>query len=84
MKSEKKIIKKKELINPIVDNRIVSDYTFATRFKNFLEGIQVCDACGEDELNYMKLVAGELLTYQMATVKDKDEKDYFKNLGYKI
>ena len=80
----KNIIKKKELINPIVDDRIVSDITFATRFKHFLEDIETSDQMGSEELEYMKMVASKLLVYQMATVKDKDEKDYFRNLGYKI
>lgn len=84
MKNEKKIIKKKELVNPILDNRIVSDITFATRFSSFLDDIQVNDQAGEEELEYLKSVAGKLLTYQMATLKDNNEKDYFKNLGYKI
>ena len=82
-KKDKKLIKRKELKNPIIDNRIISDITFATRFSNFLEDIQTTDCAGEEELEYLRSVASKLLVYQMATVEDKDEKDYFKNLGYK-
>jgi len=81
---KKKIIKKKELKNPIVDDRIVSDISFAIRFSSFLEGVQVNDPMSEDELEYLKLVASKLLTYQMATVSTDSEKNYFKNLGYKL
>ena len=81
---QKKVIKKRELSNPIIDNRIISDYTFATRFSQFLEGVQVNCQMDEEELEYMKSVASKLLVYHMATVNDKDEKDYFKNLGYKL
>lgn len=83
-RSEKKIIKKKELVNPILDERIVSDITFATRFSEFLKGCRPINQIDEEELEYLKMVAGKLLTYQMATLKDNEEKDYFKNLGYKI
>ena len=80
--SKKKIIKKKELVNPIVNNRIVSDITFATRFSSFLKNIQVSDPIGEEELEYLKMVSSRLLVYQLATVEDENEKAYFKNLGY--
>lgn len=29
--------------NPIKDNRIVNDITFATRLRSFLDGVEVCD-----------------------------------------
>lgn len=83
-KSERKIIKKKELINPILDNRVVSDITFATRFAEFLKGCRPLNQIDEEELEYLKSVAGKLLTYQVATLEDNNEKDYFRNLGYKI
>lgn len=81
---KKKIIKKKELENPIVDNRIVSDVSFAIRFSSFLKGIQVNDPADEEELEYFRMVASKLLTYQMATISTDSEKNYFKNLGYKL
>lgn len=78
-----KLIKKKELENPIIDNRIVNDTTFATRFSNFLNGIQVNDPADAEELEYFRMVASKLLIYQMATVNTTDEKNYFRNLGYR-
>lgn len=81
---KKKLVKKKELENPIVDNRIISDITFATRFSHFLEEVTTVSQTDDEELEYLKSVASKLLVYQMATVDDKDEKDYFKNLGYKV
>ena len=66
---------------PIVDGRLVSSYTFAIRFKRFLEGIQVCDACSEDELEMLKNVASDLLDWQIETVTDQEEINYLKRLG---
>ncbi len=62
--------------NPIKDNRIVSDKTFATRFVAFLKDVRVSDAMSDDELWYLRNVAEHLLSYQMHTVTDEDEKDY--------
>jgi len=59
--------------NPIKDNRIVSDKTFATRFVAFLKDIQVNDVMSEEELWYLRNVAEYLLSYQIDTVTDKDE-----------
>lgn len=64
----------------IAPNRIVSDITFATRFVGFLSDIQVADAMSYDELEYLKYVAKKLLDYQLATITDEDEKEYFENL----
>lgn len=77
-----KVIKKLDI--PIIDGRIVSDITFATRLADFLGDIQVNDQCGYEELEYLKSVAGKLLTYQLATATDENEKNYFRNLGYEI
>jgi hypothetical protein len=66
--------------NPIIDNRIVNDKTFAVRFKSFLNGIQANDMVGEEELDYLKYVADKLVTYQLATVETDEEKAYFENL----
>lgn len=72
------------LRNPIKDNRIVSDFTFATRLKHFLEDIEVCDAMGSEELDYFKHVADLLLEWQLKTCSDQSELDYFKNLGVDV
>jgi hypothetical protein len=65
--------------NPIKDNRIVSDKTFATRFVAFLKDIQVNDAMSDDELWYLQEVAGSLLFYQWFTATNKDEIAYLNN-----
>ena len=84
MPQDKKLVKKHELRSPIIDGRLVDSYTFATRFVNFLKDIEVRDCGSEEELEYLQSVAAKLLTYQMATVSDENEKNYFRNLGYKI
>lgn len=60
----------------IKDNRIVSDRTFAIRFRNFLKDIKVNDPASEEELEYLKCVAKELVIHQFDTVVDESEKDY--------
>lgn len=72
------------LKNPIKDNRIVSDFTFAARLKNFLEDIKPMDAIGSEELEYFKHVADLLLEWQLKTCSDQSELDYFKNLGIDV
>lgn len=71
---------KKNVKNPILNNRIVNDKTFAKRLVGFLSDIQVADAMSYDELEYLKYVAKKLLEYQLATITDEDEKEYFENL----
>lgn len=65
--------------NPIIDNRIVKDKTFAIRLLNFIRDVQVNDCVSEEEQQYLIYVAEELLQYQIETVKDKDEIMYLKN-----
>ena len=67
--------------NPIKNNRIVSDKTFALRFKTFIEGIVVNDAISEEEKEYLLNVANQLLQYQIQTATDKEEIDYLKRLN---
>lgn len=67
--------------NPIVDGRLVDNYTFAVRFKSFLEGVEACDACSEDELEMLRNVAKDLLEWQIETVTDQEEKNYLQRLG---
>ena len=71
---------KKNVKNPILNNRIVNDKTFAKRLVGFLSDIQVADAISYDELEYLKYVAKKLLDYQLATITDENEKEYFENL----
>lgn len=70
--------------NPIVDNRIVNDISFATRFRSFLNGVTVNDLMSEEELEYLKMVADDLLEWQKKTVTDPNEIQYFKNNGIKL
>lgn len=73
----------RKVLCPFKDNyRVVNDQTFAVRFKKFLEGVQVCDAGSQEDLEYLKYVASKLLEYQKATVKpNSDEERYLKNCG---
>lgn len=70
--------------NPIVDNRVVNDYTFAVRYLSFLERLYGNSAMysgpmESEEYEYMCTVACRLLKYQVETCPD-DEKWYFENL----
>jgi hypothetical protein len=67
--------------NPIINNRLVKDKTFATRLLHFAESIKVSDACGSDEKDSMISYATNLLTYQIETATDKEEKDYLNRVG---
>ena len=67
--------------NPIKDNRIVSDRTFAIRLKTFIEGTVVNDAISEEEKEYLLNIANQLLQYQIQTATDKEEIDYLKRLN---
>lgn len=65
-------------MTPIIDNRLVSDKTFATRLINFLKNIQVSDLMGEEELEYLQNVGNKLLKHQIDTCTDNDELRYLK------
>ena len=67
--------------NPIQNNRIVNDETFAIRLKHFVEKVYVCDQPGEEEKDYILMVAKRLLKYQVETATDSDEIDYLKRIG---
>jgi len=66
--------------NIIINSRLVSDKTFATRFKSFLKDVQVNCFAGQEELEYMKYVADKLLRHQIATATNKLEIEYFEQL----
>lgn len=68
-------------VNPIKDNRIVSDKTFAIRFRNFIKDVQVNDPASDEEKEYLLNVANRLLKYQIQTASDKEEVDYLKRLN---
>ena len=67
------------MINPIKDNRIVNDKTFAIRLFNFIKDVQVNDAASDDEKCFLLNVAKSLLDYQIKTVTDESELKYLKN-----
>ena len=62
--------------NPIIDNRIVNDTTFALRLKNFIEKVNVCDQPSEEEKEYLLMVADSLLRFQIGTATDSKELAY--------
>lgn len=64
--------------NPIKDNRIVKDKTFALRLLGFALDTQCGDACGEDEKESMVSYATSLLKYQIETATDQSEIDYLE------
>lgn len=69
--------------NPIIDNRIVNDTTFAVRLKLFIDNVDVCDCASEEEKEYIHRVAVKLIKYQVETATDEDEVNYLKRLGFK-
>ena len=67
--------------NPIVDNRIVSDKTFAVRLFNFVRSVEVNDLASEEEKEYLLRVAKRLINYQKMTIQTASESEYFRNIG---
>lgn len=71
--------------NPIKDNRIVGSYTFAVRFKQFLDWIPkefyMSGPHILEEYEYMLDIANMLLKYQIQTVENKEEINYLKRLN---
>ena len=68
------------MINPIKDNRIINDITFAIRFRDFIRNTNVSDAISEEEKEYLLMVAENLLHYQIETAVDESELKYLKNI----
>ena len=69
--------------NPIKDNRIVKDKTFALRLLRFALETQSGDACGEDEKESMISYSTSLLKYQIETATDQYELDYLDRCNAK-
>jgi len=69
--------------NPIKENRIVKDHTFALRLLSFALDTQCGDACGEDEKESMVSYSTGLLKYQIETVTEQHEKDYLQRCNAK-
>lgn len=68
--------------NPIIDNRLVSDMTFAIRFRDFIKDVDVNDAISEEEKEYLLMVAEELIDWQLHTSSQAsdEEKQYLDNV----
>lgn len=70
--------------NPIKDNRIVDSYTFAVRFKQFLdwipENFYMSGPHILEEYEYMQIIADSLLKYQIQTATNESEINYLKRL----
>lgn len=66
--------------NPIKDNRIISDITFAVRLCGFLKEVTVNDPMSEEDQEYLIRVAKKLITHQVNTVTDEDELDYINRI----
>jgi len=69
--------------NPIKENRIVKDHTFALRLLSFALDTQCGDACSEDEKESMISYSTGLLKYQIETVTEQFEKDYLERCNAK-
>lgn len=62
--------------NPIINNRIVNDKTFAIRLRNFVEKYDAEEGLDEFEKEYLLKVANKLIDYQVETVTSKEETEY--------
>lgn len=69
--------------NPIKDNRIVNDKTFALRLLGFALDTNCNDACSEDEKESMISYSSNLLQYQIETATEEDEIDYLERCNAK-
>ena len=70
--------------NPIKDNRLVKDKTFAIRLLSFAFETQCGDPCSEDEKESMISYSSSLLEYQIKTATDKHELDYLERVHAKV
>ena len=66
--------------NPIKNNRIVNDITFAIRLRDFIKRTNVCDPMSEEEKEYLLRVTQQLLNYQIDTAIDVFELKYLENI----
>ena len=70
------------MISIIKDNRIVSNMTFAIRFKSFAASVIASCQSGEEEKDYMLSVANALIVLQECTVDCPLERAYLERNGY--
>ena len=72
------------MINPIKDNRLVKDKTFALRLLSwFLRLPCQGDPCDEDEKEAMISYSTSLLKYQIETATEQNEIDYLERCNAK-
>ena len=64
--------------NPIKENRIVKDKTFALRLLSFALETNCADACSEDEKESMISYSTSLLKYQIETATEIHETTYLE------
>lgn len=74
------LINLKRMNNPIKDNRIVNDVTFAIRLRDFIYYTDICDAISEEEKDYLLRIAQQLLDYQVETATNESELRYLENI----
>jgi len=68
------------MINPIKNNRIINDITFAIRLRDFIKSTDICDAISEEEKEYLLRISEDLLHYQIETATEDTELKYLKNI----
>lgn len=68
------------MTNPIKNNRIVNDITFAIRLRDFIKQVEVCDAMSDEEQQYLYRIANNLLQYQVETATKESELIYLNNI----
>ena len=66
--------------NPIKNNRIVDNITFAIRLRDFIKRTDVCDAMSEEEKEYLLRISEDLLHYQIETAAEDSELKYLENI----
>lgn len=72
------------MANPIINNRIVCDKTFAIRLYRFISAVQVSDMAGEEEQDYLLAVAEQLVEWQIFTATTDTEIKYLQmNSNYR-
>ena len=69
--------------NPIKDNRLVKDKTFALRLLGFALDTNCNDACSDDEKESMVSYSTSLLKYQIETATEQEEIDYLERCNAK-
>lgn len=62
--------------NPIIDNRIINDKTFALRLVSFISSTTANDCASTEEKKYLLNMAKNLLKYQVVTAKEQSELSY--------